>query len=134
MKKYIYYLPHIVTLAGLGFAVMALFSILENNFPWAARYSLLVLLVDRIDGTLARGLKVKEKLPGISGEILDIITDLVGLTFVPMVLFWKIGLLPGKSHFWSGGIRSGPRLFSFRCFCSIFLVCPAFTRPFTQPS
>jgi phosphatidylcholine synthase len=92
MKKYIYYLPHIVTLAGLGFAVMALFSILENNFPWAARYSLLVLLVDRIDGTLARGLKVKEKLPGISGEILDIITDLVGLTFVPMVLFWKIGL------------------------------------------
>ncbi len=92
MKKYLYYAPHILTLIGLGFAVFAMMSILSGNYVAAARFSLLVLLVDRLDGTMARKFKVKEKFPGTSGEVLDIITDLVGLTFVPMMLFWKTGL------------------------------------------
>lgn len=92
MKKYLYYSPHIVTLIGLAFAALAAMETLAGNYSAAARYSLLVLAVDRIDGTMARKLKAKEKFPGTSGEILDIITDLVGLTFVPMVLFWKTGL------------------------------------------
>ncbi|PKK83640.1 MAG: hypothetical protein CVT49_07745 [candidate division Zixibacteria bacterium HGW-Zixibacteria-1] len=92
MKKYIYYLPHLVTLTGLAFAALALAAVIGGRFEAAARYSLLVLFVDRIDGTMARTMKVREKFPGTSGEVLDIITDLVGLTFVPMMLFWKCGL------------------------------------------
>ncbi len=92
MKRYLYYAPHILTLVGLGFAALAMMSILNGAYDAAARLSLLVLLVDRLDGTLARKLKVKERFPGTSGEVLDIITDLVGLTFVPMMLFWKTGL------------------------------------------
>ncbi|UCD95579.1 MAG: CDP-alcohol phosphatidyltransferase family protein [Candidatus Zixiibacteriota bacterium] len=92
MNKYIYYLPHIITLAGLGFAALALIALFEKQPEAAVRYSLMVLLVDRIDGTLARKLKVREKFPGTSGEVLDIITDLVGLTFVPMMLFLQVGL------------------------------------------
>lgn len=96
MKKYLYFSPHILTLIGLGLAAMALMAIIEGRFEAAARYSLLVLAVDRTDGTLARKLNSKEKFPGTSGEVLDIITDLVGLTFVPMMLFWRVGLfLPG---------------------------------------
>jgi len=96
MKKYLYYFPHIWTLAGLAFAALAVMALFQGDFHSAARFCLLVLLVDRTDGTLARQWKVKEKFPGTSGEILDIITDLVGLTFVPMVLFWKEALfLPG---------------------------------------
>ncbi len=92
MKKYLYYFPHLLTLAGLGFAALAMMSILDGRFDAAARFSLLVLAVDRLDGTLARKLKVREKFPGTSGEVLDIITDLVGLTFVPMMLFLTTGL------------------------------------------
>lgn len=100
MKKYLYYFPHLWTLTGLAFAALALMSLFEGRYQSAARFCLLVLLVDRTDGTLARTLKVKEKFPGTSGEILDIITDLVGLTFVPMMLFWKEGLfLPGFGAF-----------------------------------
>jgi phosphatidylcholine synthase len=96
MKKYLYYFPHVLTLIGLAFAALALMSLFEGLYQSAARFCLLVLLVDRADGTLARKLKVKERFPGTSGEILDIITDLVGLTFVPMMLFWREGLfLPG---------------------------------------
>ncbi|UCE67233.1 MAG: CDP-alcohol phosphatidyltransferase family protein [Candidatus Zixiibacteriota bacterium] len=92
MKRYLYYSPHILTLAGLAFAALALMAILDGRYQAAARYSLLVLLVDRLDGTMARKLQVKNRLPGISGETLDTITDLVGLTFVPMMLFWRTGL------------------------------------------
>lgn len=92
MKKYLFYSPHILTLTGLAFAALAMMSVLSARYDAAARFSLLVLLVDRLDGTLARGFKVREKFPGTSGEVLDIITDLVGLTFVPMMLFWKTGL------------------------------------------
>jgi len=92
MKKYLYYSPHIVTLIGLAFAALALAAVIEGRYGAAARFSLLVLLVDRIDGTMARTMKVREKFPGTSGEVLDIITDLVGLTFVPMFLFYRSGL------------------------------------------
>jgi phosphatidylcholine synthase len=92
MKKYVYSLPHVLTLAGLAFASMALMAVFYGRYDTAVRCSLLVLVVDRLDGTLARKFKVRERFPGTSGEILDIITDLVGLTFVPMVLFWRTGL------------------------------------------
>ena len=92
MKKLIYYIPHAATLTGLAFAALALMALIDNRYDASARFCLLVLLVDRIDGTMARQMKVRKKLPGISGEVLDIITDLVGLTFVPMILFWKTGL------------------------------------------
>jgi len=96
MKKYLFYFPHVWTLTGLAFAALALMAILNGRYQSAARFCLLVLLVDRTDGTLARKLKVKDKFPGTSGETLDIITDLVGLTFVPMMLFWREGqFLPG---------------------------------------
>ncbi len=92
MKKYIIYLPHIITLGGLALAILALMAIFAGNYDTAIRYSLLVLLVDRFDGTLARKLKVHKYLPGVSGETLDTITDIIGLSFVPMIFFWKTGL------------------------------------------
>jgi len=92
VNKVLYSIPHVITLTGLAFAALAAVAVIEGRFDAAARFSLMVYFVDRIDGTLARKLKVREKFPNTSGEVLDIITDLVGLTFVPMLLFWRTGL------------------------------------------
>ena len=92
MTKYLYYAPHILTLTGLALAALGALAVIRGDYGSAARLSLLVLLIDHIDGTLARKIKSKEKFPGTSGEVLDIITDLVGLTFVPMLLFRDSGL------------------------------------------
>lgn len=83
---------HLWTLTGLAFAAFALKATVDGAFDTAARLLLAVLLVDFTDGTLARFLKVKQRMPLISGEIIDYIHDLVGLTFVPMFFFWKAGL------------------------------------------
>jgi phosphatidylcholine synthase len=86
------FVVHLWTLTGLAFAVCALRATVEGNFDTAARLLIGVLLVDFTDGTLARLLRVKQRMPLISGEVIDYIHDLVGLTLVPMFFFWKAGL------------------------------------------
>ena len=86
------FVVHLWTLTGLVFATWALKETVAGHLDNAARLLLAVLLVDFTDGTLARLLRVKERMPLISGEVIDYIHDLVGLTFVPMFFFWKTGL------------------------------------------
>lgn len=87
---------HLWTLAGLGFAMLAAQQLVVGNLDAAVRWLLLVLLVDHTDGTLARRFKVRQRIPEVSGETLDLITDVIGLTFVPMLFLWQAGVfLPG---------------------------------------
>ena len=86
------FIVHLWTLTGLALAAYALKAALEGAFDTAARLLVGVLLVDFTDGTLARAWRVKERIPQVSGEVIDYIHDLVGLTFVPMLFFWRAGL------------------------------------------
>jgi phosphatidylcholine synthase len=89
-------LIHLWTLAGLAFAMVAAQQLLLGNLDAAVRWLLLVLFVDHTDGTLARRFKVAERIPIVSGETIDLITDVIGLTFVPMLFLWQAGaFLPG---------------------------------------
>lgn len=98
------FLIHLWTLAGLAFAMIAVQRILQGELDSAARWMLMILVVDHTDGTLARGFQVKRRIPEVSGETLDLITDVVGLTFVPMVFCWRAGVfLPG----WGAAIAVG---------------------------
>jgi phosphatidylcholine synthase len=98
MKAYLKwsFLIHLWTLAGLGFAMLAAQQILLGQMDNAARWLLMVLVVDHTDGTMARAFQAKKRIPEVSGETLDLITDVVGLTFVPMIFCWRTGVfLPG---------------------------------------
>lgn len=90
------FLIHLWTLAGLAFAVLAAQELLARNIDAAMRWLLLVLFVDHTDGTLARTLKVRERIPEVSGETLDLITDVIGLTVVPMLVLWQAELFLPK--------------------------------------
>jgi phosphatidylcholine synthase len=86
------FLIHLWTLAGLGFAMIATQRLLTGELEAAARWLLLILLVDHTDGTLARRFHIRRHIPRVSGEILDLVTDVVGLTFVPMLFCWQAGV------------------------------------------
>jgi phosphatidylserine synthase len=79
-------------LSGLGLAFGGVALTAEGNFDWAARLLLCVLIIDHLDGTLSRKLRVGDKIPEVSGETLDLVTDVIGLTFAPMFLFYRSGL------------------------------------------
>lgn len=90
------FLIHLWTLTGLGFAMAAAQRLVLGEIDAAARWLFLVLVVDHTDGTLARAFRVRERIPRVNGDVLDLVTDVIGLTFVPMLFCWKAGVfLPG---------------------------------------
>ena len=64
------FVVHLWTLTGLAFAVFALRATVDGNFDTAARLLIGALLVDFTDGTLARLLRVRQRMPLISGEVI----------------------------------------------------------------
>ena len=85
---------HVFTACGAALALLAL--ILATGGHWAAMFFCLAfaLLVDGIDGPLARAFKVSEVLPRWSGDTLDIVVDFVTYVFVPAYAIAASGLLP----------------------------------------
>jgi phosphatidylcholine synthase len=86
---------HAFTATGAVLAFLALMAILEANWPLALVWLLAALAVDGIDGSLARWARVKEGAPRIDGAALDLIIDYLNYVFVPAVLIWRAGLVPG---------------------------------------
>ena len=85
---------HIFTACGGALALLAL--ILATGGHWAGMFLCLglALVVDGIDGPLARAFKVAEVLPRWSGETLDLIIDFVTYVFVPAYAIAASGFLP----------------------------------------
>jgi phosphatidylcholine synthase len=85
---------HIFTAAGAALALAAL--IYATREQWAAMFLCLgfALIVDGVDGTIARWLKVAEVLPRWSGDVLDLVVDYVTYVFVPAYAIAASGLLP----------------------------------------
>src|SRR5229473_1537535 len=54
----------------------------------------IALIVDGVDGSIARWLKVAEVLPRWSGDVLDLVVDFVTYVFVPAYAIAAGGLLP----------------------------------------
>lgn len=85
---------HVFTATGAAIAFLAL--ILATGGQWAAMFFCLgfALIVDGVDGPLARAFKVAEVLPRWSGETLDIVVDFVTYVFVPAYAISASGMLP----------------------------------------
>ena len=85
---------HIFTACGAALAFLAL--ILATGEQWAAMFFCLglALIVDAVDGPLARAFKVAKVLPRWSGETLDLVVDFVTYVFVPAFAIAASGYLP----------------------------------------
>src|SRR5882724_9594552 len=85
---------HVLTAAGAGLALAALLAAVHGAFDVMFLCLGLALVVDGIDGTIARALKVAELLPRWSGEVLDLVVDFVTYVFVPAYAIAAGGVLP----------------------------------------
>ena len=85
---------HVLTATGAAFALVAL--IFATGGQWQGMFTCLALalMVDGIDGPLARRWKVAEALPRWSGDTLDIVVDFTTYVFVPAYAIAGSGLLP----------------------------------------
>ena len=85
---------HIFTACGAGCALLALSAAV--NRQWAVMFVWLgiALCIDGIDGTFARRLQVAKLLPRWSGDVLDLVVDILNYVFVPAYALAASGLLP----------------------------------------
>jgi phosphatidylcholine synthase len=83
-----------LTASGAAFALVAL--IFATGGQWSAMFVCLgvALVIDAVDGPLARAFKVAEALPRWSGDTLDIVVDFVTYVFVPAYAIAGSGLMP----------------------------------------
>jgi phosphatidylcholine synthase len=93
---------HGLTACGAALALMAL--IFATGGHWEAMFLCLgfALIVDGIDGPLAREFHVAEVLPRWSGDTLDLVVDFVTYVFVPAYAIAASGLLPEELAIASG--------------------------------
>lgn len=85
---------HVFTATGAGLAFLAL--VFATGGHWAAMFFCfgVALIVDAIDGPLARAFKIAEDLPRWSGDTLDLVIDYTTYVFVPAYAIAASGLLP----------------------------------------
>ena len=84
---------HVFTALGAGIALIAMLEAVREH--WANMFGWLgvALIVDAIDGPLARKLDVVRLQPNWSGEVLDLVVDFVTYVFVPAYAITASGLL-----------------------------------------
>jgi phosphatidylcholine synthase len=85
---------HILTAAGGALALLALLAAVRGAFDTMFICLGIALVVDGMDGTIARALKVAEVLPRWSGDVLDLVVDFVTYVFVPAYAIAAGGVLP----------------------------------------
>ena len=84
---------HVFTALGAGVALIALLEAVREH--WAAMFWWLgvALVIDGVDGPLARRLDVEHLQPNWSGEVLDLVVDFATYVFVPAYAITASGLL-----------------------------------------
>jgi phosphatidylcholine synthase len=84
---------HIFTALGAGIALVALLEAVREH--WTAMFAWLgvALVIDALDGPIARRLDVARVQPNWSGDVLDLVVDFVTYVFVPAYAITASGLL-----------------------------------------
>ena len=93
---------HLLTASGSFFAFLSLVAASQSHWVPMFCWLGIALLVDGIDGPIARRLQVQLVLPTWSGELLDNVLDYVTYVLIPAFALWKGPLLPESQAFFAG--------------------------------
>lgn len=85
---------HGFTALGIVAAMLALRDVLTGHPDYAILWLLITLLIDGVDGPIARALMVSERVPRIDGFTLDLIIDYVACVIVPASFMYEFKVVP----------------------------------------
>lgn len=95
-RKALSWLIHGFTASGLVAAFLAILAINERDWRLAMIWLIVAAVIDGVDGTFARYVKVKEVLPKMNGAMIDAIVDFVNYAVVPAYLLYSADVFPGQ--------------------------------------
>jgi phosphatidylcholine synthase len=108
------WLVHLYTACGTVLAFFSVLLIERADYKDAFWLMALAVVIDASDGTLARAVRIKERIPWFDGDRLEDITDYLNYVLVPCLIFFRAGLLPESDALW---IAAAPMLASAYGFC-----------------
>lgn len=85
---------HVFTMSGAVCGFLALLNITNNDAKDAIWWLIVALIIDGVDGSLARKFKVTEHLPDVDGATIDNIVDYFTYVIIPAYYIWWFGLVP----------------------------------------
>jgi phosphatidylcholine synthase len=85
---------HVFTASGAACALLALIAAVRSDWPQMFVWLGVALFIDGVDGTFARRLRVDKVLPRWSGDVLDLVVDILNYVFVPAYAVVASGLAP----------------------------------------
>jgi phosphatidylcholine synthase len=89
---------HLLTASGAVLAMFAMLAAVQQDWSLMFLWLVVALIVDGIDGPLARRYHVKTNWPTYDGVLMDLIVDYLTYVFIPAFALFQSGLLPG----WTG--------------------------------
>lgn len=95
-RKLLAWAVHIFTASGLITGFLALVAIVHRDWRTALLLLFIAVLIDTVDGTLARAVRVKAVLPDVDGRMLDYVIDFINDVLLPTLLLYEAGLLPSS--------------------------------------
>jgi phosphatidylcholine synthase len=106
-------LVHVFTALGAVCALLALSAVIAGAWEQAFAWLGLALVIDGVDGTLARAIDVDKRLPRFSGERLDLVVDYLTYVFVPALALVQAGYLQGPGGLLLASLMLLSSLFHF---------------------
>ena len=89
---------HLLTASGAVLSMFAMLAAVEGEWSLMFLWLVVALIVDGVDGPLARRYEVEKNWPTYDGVLMDLIVDYLTYVFIPAFALFKSGLLPG----WTG--------------------------------
>ena len=85
---------HLFTATGAVFGFLALLAVIENDWRWMIIWMMASMLVDGLDGFLARRADTKTYAAKYDGALMDNIIDYFTYVVVPALFFYESDVLP----------------------------------------
>ncbi len=94
VEKSLAWSVHIFTASGLISGFLSILSIIEKDWRTAMFWLFVGLVIDGVDGTLARLFRVKNVLPKMDGKAIDTVVDFTNYVIIPAFFFYSADLVP----------------------------------------
>ena len=88
------WLVHCFTALGAVCGMFGLIAVADGKAQQAILWLAVAMVLDGVDGPVARAWSVKENVPRIDGYTLDLIVDYVTCIVIPVVFMHQFGMLP----------------------------------------
>ncbi|MFT3944538.1 MAG: phosphatidylcholine synthase [Ancrocorticia sp.] len=106
---------HAFTTTGLLWACLAVVALFDGNIKGMWLWLGIALIVDGVDGTMARKANVKKYTPNFDGTSLDVLVDYLTWTFIPALFMYL--------HIPFGSQIPAMLMFALVCASSVFCYC-----------